>query len=333
MEDNSILIYIPCHSDFDQALSQGMEVRRQIAEIDSNGSNCLFKKFNLVLSVNDFEPSLKQIQLAQNIFDEVLLYGKNLLADYNLALGFMTSLRINSDYLWILSTNDILRDNALSLVSMSFEVNSECDLLVFNAIGHSGTHVERNVINPPKAGYWYGLISGVVYKTCKLAPYFNSSLFLAWTGWSHLAVLQSAMDGEDGIRVMTIPDVKIFDQEKSDAELDGQKYFHSYFGEIIIRRLFSPNKKEAKLTIKKFIKGNIFIHHLYSKRDDKKQSYPIAVVGHYGWWNRVIAESIINDSSFSSKLMFKISKIVPFENLKNSKRIYSIYSKLKLKNS
>jgi hypothetical protein len=331
MEKKSILIYIPCHSDFDQALSQGTEVRRQIAEIDSNNSNCLFEKFVLVLSINDFEASLEQIQSAKNIFDEVLPYGKNLLADYNLAFGFMTSLRINSDYLWILSTNDILKDKALSLISISFEENSECDLLVFNAIGHSGTHVERNVVNPPKAGYWYGLISGVVYKTHKLAPYFNSSLFLAWTGWSHLAVIQSAMDGEDGIRVMSIPDVKIFDQGKSDAKLDSQKYFHSYFGEIIIRRLFSPNKKAAKLTIKKFVKGNIFLHHLYSKRDDKKQSYPIAVVGHYGWWNRVIAESIINESSFSSKLIYRISKIVPFENLKNNKRIYSVYSKLKQK--
>ena len=123
MEKKSILIYIPCHSDFDQALSQGKEARRQIAEINSNNSNCIFSSFTLILSVNDFQPSSAQIQSAQNIFDDVLLYGKTLLADYNLALGFITSLRINSDYLWILSTNDTLKDNALSIVSMSFEAN------------------------------------------------------------------------------------------------------------------------------------------------------------------------------------------------------------------
>ena len=329
----SILIYIPCHSDFDQALSQGKELQRQITEIRSNESNYFFEEFILVLSVNDFEPSLEQIKSAQNTFDEVLLYGKTLLADYNLALGFKTSLRINSNYLWILSTNDTLMDNALSLISISFEANSESDLIVLNAIGHSGTHIERNVTNPPKAGYWYGLISGVVYKTDKLAPYFNSSLFLAWTGWSHLAVLQSAMDGEKGLSVLTIPDFKVFDQGKRNAELDGLKYFHSYFGEIVIRTVFSPNRRAAKLSINKFIRDNIFLHHLYGKRDDKTKTYPIAVVGHYGWWNKVLAESMINESSYSVKLMYRLAKQIPFEILKNNKNIYSIYSRLKRNNT
>jgi hypothetical protein len=85
----------------------------------------------------------------------------------------------------------------------------------------------------------------------------------------------------------------------------------------------------AKLTIKKFVKGNVFLHHLYGKRDEKAKSYPIAVAGHYGWWNKVIAESMIKESSYSNRLIYKISKIVPFENLKNNKLIFSIYSKLK----
>ncbi len=329
VEKKSILIYIPCHTDFDLALTQGEEIRRQIAEIRASNLECLFSKFSLILSVNDFEPSLAQIQSARNIFDEVLLYGKTLLADYNLALGFITSLRVDSDYLWILSTNDKLKNNALSLVSMSFESNLECDLLVFNAIGLNGTHTERNITNPPKAGYWYGLISGVVYKTFKLAPYFNSALFLAWTGWSHLAVLQSAMDGEGGIKVVTIPDVEVFDQGRRDTKLDAQKYMHSYFGEIVIRTLFSPDKKAVKLTIRNFIKSNIFIHHLYSKRDVNTKSYPIAVTGRYGWWNRVIAESMIKESSYSSNLIYRIAKLVPFENLKNNKFVFLFYSKFK----
>jgi hypothetical protein len=137
------------------------------------------------------------------------------------------------------------------------------------------------------------------------------------------------MDGEGGIKVVTIPDVEVFDQGRRDTQLDAQKYMHSYFGEIVIRTLFSPDKKVVKLTIRNFIKGNIFLHHLYGKRDDKTKSYPIAVAGHYGWWNKVIAESMIKESSYSNKLMYKISKIVPFENLKNNKLISSIYSKLK----
>ena len=329
MEKKSILIYIPCHSDFDQALSQGKEIRRQIAEFDSGTSNCLFYKFNLILSVNDFEPSPAQIQSAENIFGEVILYGKTLLADYNIALGFTTALRINSDYLWILSANDILKDNALSLVSQSFEANMECDLLVFNAIGLYETYTERNVTNPPKAGYWYGLISGVVYKNFKLTPYFNSALFLAWTGWPHLAVLQSAMDGEGGIKVVTIPDLPIFDQGKRNSELDHQKYMHSYFGELVIRALFSSNKKEVKLSVRNFVRSNILIHHLYSRRDGDKVDYPIVSSEHFGWWNKVLAESLVKKSSYSSYYMYRILKLVPFENLKKNKQIYSYYLKLK----
>jgi len=331
MIENSILIYIPCYSDFDQALLQGEEIRRQIAKIQSRNSQCLFDRFILILSVNDFEPSSVQIQSAQSIFDEVLLYGKTLLADYNVALGFITSLRINSDYLWILSTNDTLRENALSLVSMSFEANMECDLVVLNAIGLNETHIESNVINPPKAGYWYGLISGVIYRNFKLAPYFNSALFLAWTGWPHLAVIQSAMNGEGGLKVVTIPDVPVLDQGKRDAELDAQKYMHSYFGELVMRTLFLPNKKEVRLSIRNFVKSKAFIHHLYSnkKRDGSKTNYPIVSTGHYGWWNKVIAESLIKKASFPNYLTYMILRLVPFENVKRNKVLMSVYVKMK----
>jgi hypothetical protein len=92
-----------------------------------------------------------------------------------------------------------------------------------------------------------------------------------------------------------------------------------------------PNKKEVRLLIRNFVKSKAFIHHLYSnrKRDGSKTNYPIVSTGHYGWWNKVIAESLIKKASYPNYLIYIILRLVPFENVKRNKVLMSVYVKMK----
>jgi hypothetical protein len=333
LEDNlhgsgkRLLVYIPCHSDFSLAIEQGERIRSQIS-FDSKDLLKFFDETKLVVSVNGYVPKESEVEKAKSIFDEVILYGSTLLADYNLALGYLKSVNLAADFLWILSTNDTVTANSISTIGRTFESSPDSQLVVLNSLGETSSYSELNVTNPPKIGYWYGLISGVVYRTEILEKYFNAALFLGWTGWSHLSVLQSAMNGENGIRVSTIPDILIFEQGTRDTNYDHQKYFHSYFGEVPLGFFSSRDTRVAKSGLRRFVFKNLFLHHLYNSRDKRNVYYPIVSNEEYGWWNREITESILKKNVPYSYLAYSAFRHVPFEKVKDFRLAKWIYQKI-----
>ena len=321
-----LLVYIPCHSDFTLAIEQGERVKSQIS-FDSKGYIKFFDEIKLVVSVNGYLPKESEVQRAKSIFDEVILYGDTLLADYNLALGFLKSINLDADFLWILSTNDTITDNSISRIAQTFEGSPDSQLIVLNSLGKTSSYSELKVTNPPKKGYWYGLISGVIYKTEMLDKYFNAALFLGWTGWSHLSVLQGAMNGENGIRVSTIPDILIFEQGTRNTNYDHQKYFHSYFGEVPLGFFSSKDVSAGKSGLRRFVFKNLFLHHLYNSRDKRNVCHPIVSNEKYGWWNREITESILKKNVPCSYLAYSAFRRLPFEKVRDFRLAKWIYQK------
>ena len=86
----SLLIYIPCHSDFDLAIIQAKQIQREFRRYKKN-KNSFIQKIEIIISVNYFEPSKPQLELANTVADLVILNTKLLLADANIANGFMVA--------------------------------------------------------------------------------------------------------------------------------------------------------------------------------------------------------------------------------------------------
>ena len=177
-----VLVYIPCHSDFEMALNQVKKVRSSFDQFKnkSNGHNTYIE---IIVSVNAYSPSGAEKELAEKICDEVIYNGTGYMADVNIANGYLVALNQKPDILWLLSTNDDLVENVIENILNEFVKDSSIDLLV-TSLGSNKTFIEKQIIDPGRTGFSYGLISGVIYRLERLFPYLHNGLFMAWTGWS-----------------------------------------------------------------------------------------------------------------------------------------------------
>ena len=127
-KNSDVLVYIPCHTDFVEAISQAKRLREDF-QIYSNTTDAQFKKLIIVVSVNSYVPNIAEAELARSICDEVIYFGDVLLADVNISQGFLIALRRQPEIFWMLSTNDLLRPGALSRVLSEFEIDPTLDIV------------------------------------------------------------------------------------------------------------------------------------------------------------------------------------------------------------
>jgi hypothetical protein len=307
-----LLVYIPCHTDFELALNQAQKIKK---EFNSLKTESVFKEFllDVVLSVNSYLPTLAEREQAEIICDEVIYNGVGYLADINIANAFLVALNKKPDFLWIFSANDILEPNAVRKIFQEFIDDTEIDLVVTNALKLNKTYIENQIIDPPRVGFCYGLISGVVYRLERLFPYLHNGPFMAWTGWSQLAVMQSAMDGLGGLKVKTIPLENIYQEGKREINTT-HKYGHSLYGMIILGSVFKSSRRDSRKFVRKFVLKEFYSWHLYSR--NWKYSGQLVSKDNYLGWNQGIAESLIWESSQFIYMFYKIAKIVPFRKIK-----------------
>ena len=123
-----VLIYIPCYSDFDLAISQAQKIRNEFKENRKHISSFI-SKIEIVISVNYFKPSESQLVYASSVSDLIINNSKLFLADVNISNGFMVAYQRSVDFLWILSANDELLE--LGLSKMLNALDSEIDLSGF----------------------------------------------------------------------------------------------------------------------------------------------------------------------------------------------------------
>jgi hypothetical protein len=315
-------VYIPCHIDFVDALNQVSILRDDFKTYASN-SESRFTDLYVIISINSYLPSANELALAEELCDEVINYGQTLLADVNISQGFLCSLRINPGIFWLLSTNDKLLPDSLTRVLRAFESNEEIDLVVGNSNLESKKYQEFSM------GNINGLISGVIYNTKNLKQYFNVASFFPWTGWSHLAVIESAINGNSGLAVLPIPQELLYTQTNRAMELNGSIYAHSFTGDMIQKFLFSANKSRRRKSLRAFVRKNFYRAHLYSVRDSMEHEMNIMVnPKHYLSWNSLLAESLLRANTPMSYVFYKISKKIPFELLLSNSFFRRIQSRL-----
>ena len=315
-----LLIYIPCHTDFPQAIDQATEVRRQFESLKQNTSNSS-PQIEVIVSVNAYEPSQSEKNLAEKFCDSVMYNGTGYLADVNISKGYLLALEKKPDLLWLLSTNDKLMPNAIKKIYTSFSENSSIDLLV-TSLDKDEVFIEKQIIDPSRTGFSYGLISAVVYRLERIFPYLHNGPFMAWTGWSQLAVMQTAMDGLGGLTVRAIPFGDIYQQRERDLASAGKHYAHSIFGMLILGVILKKSRSSSKKFVRKFIFSNFYVWHLFSRK--WKYSKQLVSKEDYLAWNQVIAESLIWKNSPLTYFFYSIFEKFPFENFSENKRIILI---------
>ena len=89
MKDSSkiVLIYIPCYSDFDLAVSQAQKIQSEFKENRKHISSFI-SNIEIVISVNYFKPSESQLVHASSVSDLIINNSKLFLADANISNGF-----------------------------------------------------------------------------------------------------------------------------------------------------------------------------------------------------------------------------------------------------
>ena len=318
-----VLVYIPCHSDFDMAINQVKKVRASFDQFKNkpNGRNIIIE---IIVSVNAYTPTVTEKELAEKICDKVIYNGTGYMADINIANGYLIALNQKPDILWLLSTNDDLVENVIENILNEFVEDHSIDLLV-TSLGLNKTFIEKQIIDPGRTGFSYGLISGVVYRLERLFPYLHNGPFMAWTGWSQLAVMQSAMDGLDGLKVKAIPFELVYQQTERDLSAAGKYYAHSVYGMLILGSTFKSSNYASRKFIRKYVLINFYVWHLFSR--EWKYSGKLISSDNYLAWNQKIAESLIWKSSPFTFIFYKLAKLISFEKFSQVKSIVLIKRK------
>jgi hypothetical protein len=140
-------------------------------------------------------------------------------------------------------------------------------------------------------------------------------------------VLQGALRCQGTLEVVTIPHFLIYSQKERSIQESGRAYAHSFFGMLILGSIFEISASEKKKYLRKFIKGNFYNLHLYSR---KKRSREIISSTNYLFWNQSIAEAIIKKSiplTYLAYLILRGINFHRFESIQVLKKLKRLYDK------
>lgn len=258
-----LLIYIPCHKDFNAAISQAKKLRKYYEQNIPKVFQNLWE-IQLILSINDYKLNSKQKKNAFFYFDQVVDYGNVFLFDANIVQGFFKALEVKPELFWILSTNDLINSKSLETIFDEFNSVSGPDLLVAGDVKY--TH-QMQIINSDwlfNPNYQFGLISGVVYNFHKFSVFFNAAPFFTWTGWGHLSVILNGIQSKQQIFANIVPKNRLFDQMPQISGQNSKYYSHSYFGSLILIQLINKSPYLRKRNIRKFVYKNFYLHNFFS---------------------------------------------------------------------
>jgi hypothetical protein len=262
-----LLIYIPCHKDFEMAFRNADQLTKQLENFTHSNLD-----IQIVISIN----GVKDFKNSRVFPKTKILHIEEVLgADANIAKGFVLALETNPDYLWILSANEDLVPDAIQNIQKMILHNPDSDLFVANAAGRSGRLRLQNVFCdlPPQLAL--GLISGVIYNFNSTKGSFLQSTLFSWTGWGHLAVIQDFLTTHSESKVTEFPDSNIYEKPYTyspDATLEtgervivGNLYSHSFFGlPVLAYCLLQQNPRKLKQFQIEWFSHNWFKIRLFS---------------------------------------------------------------------
>ncbi len=322
-----LLIYIPCHKDYEMAFENARKLYLQQASPVLRGLE--IKVFISINGVKNFTGPNDLPFLQISHIQEVL--G----ADGNIAKGFVTGLEQNPDYLWILSANEELTEHAVDNLEEMILQNPEADLFIANAANRKGSINLHNVFCglPPQLAL--GLISGVIYNFHSTKGSFLQSTLFSWTGWGQLAVIQDFLASNRDLVVIEFPDSDIYGipyTYSPDAKIDVSErtivsnlYSHSFFGlPVLAYCLLQTDTKLLKQFQKEWLLHNWFKINLFSHKATFGDELTLKRNG----WIRDLAQTTFKTWK-GLQLWYFLSKSLPTERLQYNSNAIKILSRYK----
>ena len=320
---NGFLVYIPCHTDFEMAKIQAVNLRNQFRLLD-NQQQSYVKKLSIVISVNGVNLTELQIESLESVCDELIYTPIKIGVDLNIAQGFLKAMQEPSEFFWILSTNDQLGTRAVNDIVNTFLANPDCDLIAADENNVSRIIDVNNIVYKPINGIHFGLISAVIYRSKNIISNFPTALRLNWTGWGQLGVIQTACFTNKNLRVVTIPKDVLFGEmaadrtHKSDElRINSVYYSHSFFGmPLLIASLFANDRKSKRKFLRSWLFSNWYkINFFSSLPEDQDRVNRI----NRPYWRQSIAEDLIKENGTFSRVIFFIGKAIDWETFRDVK--------------
>jgi hypothetical protein len=256
----TVLIYIPCHSDYEMAISSARRILDQTNEINNESFEI---RVHIAINGVPSSPSVDGLPNTTVSLTKSILGG-----DLNISNGFLKALEVCPDYFWLLSANENLVENAILNLQNLISANPETDLFIANAENRKGLLELSNIFTGVPANTALGLISGVIYKYSTTKESFRQAPLFSWTGWGQLAFIQNILSSKPHSKIMDFPDHELYEKpytyqdsslDYSESEIVGNVYAHSFFGlPILAFSLLQRNKKDLRNFQKQWLKSNWF---------------------------------------------------------------------------
>jgi hypothetical protein len=316
----TLLIYLPCYRDYQLAIKQAIRIRAITDEFPSDQN----LQIKIMISVNGVELSKDSIHEIKEVSDYQVIYPFGISGDINITQGFMHAMRLNSEYLWILSANDAISDTSIQAINEKLVKVLEVDLLVGFSSNHPEIRLIKSVFDKENRDVPFGLISSVIYRTKRTANNFDAAVQLNWTGWGQLATIEASCMSRGGILVSLIEEQCLYIRSKKELDNSNDEsnrirngYAHSFFGmPVVIGILFAQDQSTRKKLLNGWIRTNWYLVHFFLNTDFRLWDAHFASNQR---WIRSIAFSTLNDASFIYRMLFQLAKKIKLEIYRNNK--------------
>jgi hypothetical protein len=266
--EKKLLIYIPCHSDYSEALEQARFIRNEFENINQE-QNEFPIKIHIHISINGIDLPLEKINEVNAITQSYTYTPKNIGADANIAKGFELGIEAEYSSLWILSANEKIKSGGIELIVQGISQSNGCHILL---IGNQENFVVSNLSNPLEEslqGRPLGLISAVIFNSELCREQYPQATEFFHTGWGQLSVLvqiqikarQLKSLNLDSSMIYTLDVRENFGQAR-EYERIGRTYARSFFGfPVLAMTLFPPPNRTGKAILRKWLLTNL---HLFA---------------------------------------------------------------------
>lgn len=313
-----LLVYLPCYVDYRMALDQA----RMIREIEK-AQKAIQLEIVIMISCNGVEISDSERDEFSKVCNHLSIQSFGISGDINITQGFMHALRLQADYLWILSSNDAVATNFLKTIHDELVLKQDVNILVGCTSAHLGRRNVSSVFDSSNRDIPFGLISSVVYRTRDMDRNFDSAVQMNWTGWGQLAAIEASCIALNGLTVSLVPEISLYNRSLRTLEnpIDEEKrvrngYAHSFFGmPIVIRTLHADSPLRQRDYLNGWIRSNWYLVNYFLKTDFKLWNSHIAS---NQIWLRDFSFAALRNASLRFRIVFQFSKHLNLHPLKSN---------------
>jgi len=307
----TLLVYLPCHLDFQLALDQAKKIR----DIERNQTDKISLNIKVMISCNGVEFSEIERQEFTKNCDHANIFPFGISGDINITQGFMHAIRLAADYLWILSSNDAVSEKFIETISKNLITKTEVNVLVGCPSENLGVRKVHSVFDQINQDIPFGLISSVVYRTKEMDRNFDSGVQMNWTGWGQLAAIEASCIALAGINVSLVRESDLYHRSIRSLENQAEEekrirngYAHSFFGmPIVISTLHSTNRHQKRKYLNGWILSNWYLVNYFYATDFKLWNSHIASNQN---WLKDFSFASIKNASLPHRIIFQIAKSI-----------------------